>query len=97
VLNHYKKLKETARALRMPLLSNEKDRKKEQALAMDSAAGVPSRSVTRSNWCATFFPGNNGFPVSISAIYILCSRYQKHGYTASAFSSTKTMRTTYMY
>jgi len=36
-------------------------------LAMDSGGGVPSKSVMRSNWCTTFFPGNNGFPVSISA------------------------------
>lgn len=36
-------------------------------LAVDSAAGVPSKSVMRSNWCTTFFPGNSGFPVSISA------------------------------
>ena len=34
---------------------------------MVSVGGVPSRSVMRSNWCTTFFPGNNGFPVSISA------------------------------
>jgi len=34
---------------------------------MVSEGGVPSRSVMRSNWCTTFFPGNNGFPVSISA------------------------------
>lgn len=36
-------------------------------LAKDSAEGVPRRSVMRSNWCTTFLPGNNGFPVSISA------------------------------
>lgn len=36
-------------------------------LAVDSAEGVPSKSVMRSNWCTTFFPGNSGFPVSISA------------------------------
>lgn len=42
-------------------------RKRQQTLAIDSAAGVPSKSVMRSNWCTTFFPGNNGFPVSISA------------------------------
>jgi hypothetical protein len=34
---------------------------------MDSAGGVPSKSVMRSNWCTTFFPGNNGLPLSISA------------------------------
>jgi len=34
---------------------------------MHSGGGVPSKSVMRSNWCTTFFPGNNGFPVSISA------------------------------
>lgn len=34
---------------------------------MDSGEGVPSKSVMRSNWCTTFFPGNSGFPVSISA------------------------------
>jgi hypothetical protein len=36
-------------------------------LAMDSGGGVPSKSVMISNWCTTFFPGNNGLPVSISA------------------------------
>lgn len=36
-------------------------------LEMDSAGGVPSKSVMRSNWCTTFFPGNNGLPLSISA------------------------------
>lgn len=35
--------------------------------AMASGSGVPNRSVIRSNWWTTFFPGNKGFPVSISA------------------------------
>lgn len=39
----------------------------EYTLARDSAEGVPSRSVMRSNWCTTFFPGKSGFPVSSSA------------------------------
>ena len=39
----------------------------ELTLEMVSAGGVPRRSVMRSNWCTTFFPGNNGFPLSISA------------------------------
>nr|GMD21899.1 Os02g0135250 [Ipomoea batatas] len=31
-----------------------------------SVEGVPSKSVMISSWWTTFFPGNNGFPVSIS-------------------------------
>lgn len=42
-------------------------RMKVLTLAMDSEEGVPSKSVMRSNWCTTFFPGNRGFPESISA------------------------------
>lgn len=29
--------------------------------------GVPRRSVIKSNWWTTFFPGNRGLPVNISA------------------------------
>lgn len=32
-----------------------------------SSDGVPKRSVIKSNWWTTFFPGNKGFPVKISA------------------------------
>ena len=32
-----------------------------------SMDGVPRRSVIRSNWWTTFFPGNKGFPVNTSA------------------------------
>lgn len=41
-------------------------KKRGQTLEMVSAEGVPSKSVMISNWWTTFFPGNNGFPVSIS-------------------------------
>lgn len=34
---------------------------------MVSKDGVPSKSVIKSSWCTTFFPGNNGFPVNTSA------------------------------
>lgn len=36
-------------------------------LDIDSGGGVPRKSVIRSNWCTTFFPGNKGLPKSISA------------------------------
>jgi len=32
-----------------------------------SSEGVPSRSVIRSNWWTTFFPGKRGFPINTSA------------------------------
>ena len=38
-----------------------------QTLAMASALGVPRKSVIKSNWCTTFFPGKSGFPVKSSA------------------------------
>jgi hypothetical protein len=34
---------------------------------MASADGVPNRSVIRSNWWTTFFPGKRAFPVKSSA------------------------------
>jgi hypothetical protein len=39
----------------------------EHTLEMDSAEGVPRRSVIRSSWCTAFFPGKSGFTVSNSA------------------------------
>lgn len=39
----------------------------EHTLEMASVEGEPRRSVIRSNWWTTFFPGNNGLPVTISA------------------------------
>jgi hypothetical protein len=39
----------------------------EQTLAMASGDGVPRKSVMRSNWWTTFFPGKRGFPVKSSA------------------------------
>jgi hypothetical protein len=40
---------------------------KRHTLETVSSDGVPKRSVIRSNWWTTFFPGNKGFPVKISA------------------------------
>lgn len=34
---------------------------------MVSNEGVPSKSVIKSSWCTTFFPGKSGFPVNTSA------------------------------
>jgi len=39
----------------------------QQTLAMASGEGVPRKSVMRSNWWTTFFPGKRGFPVKSSA------------------------------
>ena len=39
----------------------------QQTLAMASRDGVPRRSVIRSSWWTTFFPGKRGFPVKSSA------------------------------
>ena len=59
-------------------------------LEMASAGGEPSKSVIRSNWFTTFFPGNNGFPertsakmhpmlhISIAAVY--CKRQRLKNY-----------------
>ena len=38
-----------------------------QILAINLAEGVPDKLVMRSNWCTTFFLGNNYFLVSISS------------------------------
>jgi hypothetical protein len=48
-------------------IAKEIDWERQQTRAMDSAEGVPSKSVMSSNWCTTFFPGNKGFPVNNSA------------------------------
>jgi hypothetical protein len=64
---HRKREKKTQDSATVKIIKERERERESKTLDMDSAAGVPRRSVMRSSWWTTFLPGNSGFPLSISA------------------------------